>query len=273
LKPCGQLQPKAEAQVQEGLVAAASTTTAAATGTATAAVGAAETAVAATAAGTTATAAAIPTTAAATTVAATTTAAAEAAAARGTRFHGTRFVNNNAAAAQRLAVHAGNRGLCFGIAAHFDKAKAFGAAGVAFHHDFGAGDSAKLAKRLLQVFVANRVRQIADVKFVAHEGTPLKHNDKSDGVPKAQQTCKRTAVARETDRSPNLCGFVFRTLILCGGQWDDKPAPSVCGFVKPASTGRRGSFCFRKPCEARHRRFASSALFEQASNKARFSKG
>jgi hypothetical protein len=40
---------------------------------------------------------------------------------------------------------------------------------------------------LLQVFVANRVRQIADVKFVAHEGTPLKHNNKSDGVPKAQQ--------------------------------------------------------------------------------------
>jgi hypothetical protein len=58
---------------------------------------------------------------------------------------------------------------------------------------------------LLQVFVANRVRQIADVKFVAHEGTPLKHNNKSDGVPKAQQIFIRTAVARETDRSPNVC--------------------------------------------------------------------
>jgi hypothetical protein len=58
----------------------------------------------------------------------------------------------------------------------------------------------------LQVLVANRVRQIADVKFVAHEGTPLKHNNKSDGVPKAQQIFKRTAVARETDRSPNLWG-------------------------------------------------------------------
>jgi hypothetical protein len=57
----------------------------------------------------------------------------------------------------------------------------------------------------LQVFVANRVRQIADVKFVAHEGTPLKHKNKSDGVPKAQQIFKHSAVARETDRSPDLC--------------------------------------------------------------------
>ncbi|HQS41295.1 hypothetical protein, partial [Polaromonas sp.] len=37
---------------------------------------------------------------------------------------------------------------------------------------------------------------------------PLKHNNKSDGVPKAQQIFKRTAVARETDRSPNLYGFI-----------------------------------------------------------------
>jgi len=31
---------------------------------------------------------------------------------------------------------------------------------------------------LLQVFVADRVRQVADVKFVAHQGTPLKHISK-----------------------------------------------------------------------------------------------
>jgi hypothetical protein len=81
-----------------------------------------------------------------------------------------------------LTVHAGDGSLCLGIVAHFDKAKAFGAAGVALHHDFSAGDSAKLAKRLLQVFVADRVRQIADVKFVAHEGTPLKtHISKAMG--------------------------------------------------------------------------------------------
>jgi hypothetical protein len=81
--------------------------------------------------------------------------------------------------------------LRFRVAAHFHKAEAFGAAGVTFHHDFSAGDSAKLAKRLLQVFVADRVRQVANVKFVAHQGTPLKHIsktiNKSDGAPLAQQ--------------------------------------------------------------------------------------
>ncbi|MGQ2980377.1 MAG: hypothetical protein ACT6Q9_11860, partial [Polaromonas sp.] len=73
--------------------------------------------------------------------------------------------------------------------------------------------------------------------FVAHEGTPLKHNDKSDGVPEAQQIFKHTAVARETDRSPNLCGFVIHTVILCGWQREDKPASGRPGRVKPAPTG------------------------------------
>src|SRR5437899_2371803 len=83
----------------------------------------------------------------ATAVAATTAAAAEAAATRRTCFHRTGFVHDNAAAAQRLAVHAVDSRLGFCIAAHFDKAKAFGTTGVAFHHDFSAGDSAELAKR------------------------------------------------------------------------------------------------------------------------------
>ena len=199
-----------------GLVAAASTAATAATGTATAATAAvvrateptiAAAAGTATAAATTAVATTAAAAASATTVAATATA--EAAGAWRTRLHRTGFIHDYATAAERLAVHAGDSCLSFGIAAHFDKAKAFGATRVAFHHDFSAGDSAKLAKRLLQVFVANRVRQIADVKFVAHEGTPLKHIiesiNKSDGVPKAQQIFIRTAVARETDRSPNLC--------------------------------------------------------------------
>lgn len=157
------------ARVWQGLVAAASTATTAtraAASSAAAAVGATETAIAATTTGATAAAAgttAVTATAATTTVAATTTAAAEAAAAWRTCLHGTGFVDDNATAAQRLAVHAGDCRLGFGIAAHFDKAKAFGATRVAFHHDFSAGDSAKLAKRLLQVFVTHRVRQVADV--------------------------------------------------------------------------------------------------------------
>jgi hypothetical protein len=172
----------------KGLIAAAATATAAATGAATATaaatVWATETAVA-TATTRTATAAAASTTAVAATAAAAAsttavaataaTATAKAAGTWGTSFHWTGFVHHNAAAAQRLTVHAGDCCLSFGIAAHLDKTKAFGAARVAFHHDLSAADSAELAKRLLQVFVADRVRQIADVKFVAHQGTPLKH--------------------------------------------------------------------------------------------------
>jgi hypothetical protein len=42
----------------------------------------------------------------------------------------------------------------------------------------------------LQVFVAHCVRQIADIKFIAHGDSSKIHKNKSDGVPKAQQTRK-----------------------------------------------------------------------------------
>jgi hypothetical protein len=45
-----------------------------------------------------------------------------------------------------LAIHAINGCLGFGITAHFNKAKTFGAACITLHHDFGAGDGAKLTK-------------------------------------------------------------------------------------------------------------------------------
>ena len=151
----------------QGLVAAASTA-AATTGTSAAstaaAVRATETTVAAAAGRTTTAAAAVSATttaASATTVAATT--ATETAGAWRTSLHRTGFVHHNAAAAQWLTVHAVDGSLCFSIAGHLDKAKALGATGVAFHHDFGAGHSAELTKRLLQVFVTHRVRQVADV--------------------------------------------------------------------------------------------------------------
>src|SRR5450830_239854 len=177
-------------------VAAATTTTAvAATATAVAAtrasaVGAAEAAFAATATAA-ATAEAATAAAAATTVAATTTAAAEAATAtRGTRFHRAGFVDHHAAATEGLTIHAVDGGLCFGVARHFHKAETLRAAGVTLHHDFGAGHSTKLAKSLFQVVVAHRVRQVADVQFVAHQGTPQKH------INKAMESRKRTLRTR-----------------------------------------------------------------------------
>ena len=165
---------------QQRLVAAASTaatTTGTSAASTAATVRAAETAVAAATGRTTATAAAISTAAAtastatiaatagaiATTAAAISTAAAEATGAWRTCLHRTGFVHHHATATQRLTVHAVDGCLCFCIAGHFDKAKALGATGVAFHHDFGAGHSAELTKRLLQVFVTHRVRQVADV--------------------------------------------------------------------------------------------------------------
>ena len=68
-----------------------------------------------------------------------------------------------------LTVKARNSCLCFGVAAHFYESKAFGATCVALHHDFGAGDVAKSSKCTLQVFVTKRIRQVADVKFIAQD--------------------------------------------------------------------------------------------------------
>jgi hypothetical protein len=135
---------------------------------------------AAAAAATATTTTAVTTAAAATTVAATaaTTAAAstatEAAATRAGRtcFHGTCFVDHETAATELLTIHAADSCLCFSIAAHFHKAEAFGAASVTFHHDFGAGNGTVGCKRLLLVFITERIRQIAYVKFVAHVRTP-----------------------------------------------------------------------------------------------------
>jgi len=123
----------------------------------TAAVAAAFTTTAATA---TTTAAAVSTTAAAVSTATT---------AGWASLHGTGFIHHQSAAAMLLTVKASNSCLCFGVAAHFYESKAFRATCVALHHDFGAGDVAKSSKCTLQVFVTERIRQVADVKFIAQD--------------------------------------------------------------------------------------------------------
>ena len=84
-------------------------------------------------------------------------------------LHGTGFIHHQSAAAMLLTVKASNSCLCFGVAAHFYESKAFRATCVALHHDFGAGDVAKSSKCTLQVFVTERIRQVADVKFIAQD--------------------------------------------------------------------------------------------------------
>ena len=171
--------------------ATAVSTAAAATGASAATTSAA--AVAATAASATTVAAATTGTTSAAAVAATaasaTTEAAAASAGR-TRLHRTGFVHHQATTAKLLAVHAVDSCLCFSVAAHFHKAEAFGTASVTFHHDFGARNGTVCCKSLLQVFVTERIRQVAYVKFVAHERTP-QNNSKRDGVQnRNQQTNK-----------------------------------------------------------------------------------
>jgi hypothetical protein len=79
------------------------------------------------------------------------------------------------------------------VAAHFHKAEAFGAACVTFHHDFGAGHRTEFTEGLFQIAVTNRVRQVADVKFVAHERDSSKHKDKSDGASTTHSTYLKTS--------------------------------------------------------------------------------
>ena len=112
------------------------------------------------------------TAAAAVTTAATAAVATTATTARWARLHGTGFVDDQAATAEWLAIHAADGCLRFRIRRHLHKAEAFGATGVAFHHDLGACDGTKLTKRLFQIAITNGIRQIAHVQFVAHSGTP-----------------------------------------------------------------------------------------------------
>ena len=167
-------------------VAAAFTTPAAVT---TAAFATAAVAATATFAATAITAAAFTTT---TAVAATATKAATPCTGR-TCFHGTGFIDHHITTTQWLAIHAVDGSLRFIVAAHFHKTEAFGAASVTFHHDFGAGDSTEFTERLFQIAVANRVRQVADVKFVAHERDSSKHTEKSDVALKTHSTNLKTS--------------------------------------------------------------------------------
>ena len=178
------------------VAAAAGTATAVSTAAATTGASAATTraaAVAAPAASATTVAATTTGTTSAAAVAATATSAtteAAAASAGRTRLHRTGFVHHQATTAKLLAVHAVDSCLCFSVAAHFHKAEAFGTASVTFHHDFGARNGTVCCKSLLQVFVTERIRQVAYVKFVAHERTP-QNNSKRDGVQnRNQQTNK-----------------------------------------------------------------------------------
>ncbi len=139
------------------------------------------------------TAAVATTTFAAAAVATTTTTEAAATCTGRTCFHRAGFVDHHIAAAQWLTIHAVDGSLRFIIAAHFHKAEAFGAASVTFHHDFGAGHSTEFTERLFQIAVANRVRQVADVKFVAHERDSSKYRDKSDVALKTHSTNLKTS--------------------------------------------------------------------------------
>jgi hypothetical protein len=178
----------AEAAATTAATAFTTATTTAATAATTTTVGATETAAAAFTTAATTTVAAAATTAAVTTTATS---------AGRTWLHGTRLVDYQATATQRCSVHAFDSSKCFGIAAHFDETKTFGATGIALHHDFGAGNSTELSKRLFKIAVAYRIRQVADVQFVAHERDSLKHNKK------AMES--RT----ETNLSPNKQSFLI----------------------------------------------------------------
>ena len=96
-------------------------------------------------------------------------------AARRARLHRPGLVHHQIAALQRFVVHAFNGGLRLGIAAHFHKAKAFGAARIALHHHLGAGYHAKRRESLAQIGITHGIRQIAHIKFVAHRRRSSKY--------------------------------------------------------------------------------------------------
>ncbi len=222
------------------LVAAAATAAAAVT-TATAA--AASTAAAAVT--TTAATAATASTAAVTAAAASTTAEAAATAARCTWLHGASFVHDETASTILLAIHAVDGSLCLSVAAHFHKAEAFGAASVTFHHDFGAGNGTVSCECLLQVFVTERIRQIAYVKFVAHERTP-QNNSKRDLVRSPLNLLSTTNLSRLqadgklTRHRKKVHQLLGRTLSLCAKSEKNQ---TFCDFLARKQTFST-KFCY-----------------------------
>lgn len=121
------------------------------------------------------------TVAAAAEAAAVATATAEATATGRAGFHRTCFVHDQVTATVVLAMQTLDSSLCFCVAAHFHKAEALGTASVTFHHDLCALNGAEFRERLLEVVVAESVRQVAYVQFVAHGGL-LEKNLKRDGA-------------------------------------------------------------------------------------------
>lgn len=102
---------------------------------------------------------------AATIATATRTAAAKPARALFTR---TSLIDDQCTAFHLLTVHAIDGRLRFGIGAHLDESKTFGATGFTVHHHLRRQHSAKLRESLMQVVITYAVRQVTDVEFVAH---------------------------------------------------------------------------------------------------------
>ena len=154
---------------RRSVAAAAVATAAVATATAVATTAAFATATAATTVAATAAFTTTAAEAATTTTTTTVTAAVGAAETSGTFFTGASFVDDHSAAGHGLTVQAVDRGLCFGVRAHFHETEALGATGFTVHHDLGGTDGTILGESVTQILITHGVGQIAHVKFVAHE--------------------------------------------------------------------------------------------------------
>jgi len=122
-----------------------------------------------TAAATTAVAASAATTASAVTTAAAT---ATASATTGTLFAGSCFVDRQGTATVILIVQTRNRGLRFGIGAHFHEPETFAPARFTVLDHFSTGNVAKLAEQLLQFRAAHAVAEVAYVQLLTHHQSP-----------------------------------------------------------------------------------------------------
>src|SRR5205807_8267521 len=80
----------------------------------------------------------------------------------------TSLVDDDRATVERLAVHAVDGRLRFGIGTHLDEAEALRATGLPVHHHLRRGHRPVLRERLLQLVIAYVVREVAHVEFVAH---------------------------------------------------------------------------------------------------------
>src|SRR5208282_770492 len=93
-------------------------------------------------------------------------------AAAATVFSWSSFVDGESSSVRFFTVEGIDRLLCFGAAAHLDKAEAFRAVCLTVHDDLSGLNRPMRRKHVFQIGVRHTIRQVSDIQLRSHVGPP-----------------------------------------------------------------------------------------------------